>query len=291
MKTYTVVFAPQAEDDLVAILEYISGHGSPAGAARYTEAIVAYCETLSTFPHRGTQRSDIRPSLRIKNYRRRAVIAFEVNASPVSSPSWVCSMAGATSTAPQAATTSPTTDGADPGQRDPVMGWRQPVARARPLLTSRQVPIRNGPEAHLRHLDPPLRGPIRVGSGNVNAASDRGLTPSPLQGVGRKERRGERPDGGGRGSSQRPGLERVGLRVGADRLRLWQSGGSNHHVPRASDGAVRRREGEDRRHSSAQPAAARRFSPPPPDRRSGLPPDRWPRQPAHHPAQRPPARP
>lgn len=79
MKTYSVVFAPQAEDDLVEILEYIHEQGSAAGAARYTEAIVAYCETLSTFPHRGTQRSDIRPGLRITNYRRRAVIAFEVN--------------------------------------------------------------------------------------------------------------------------------------------------------------------------------------------------------------------
>ncbi len=79
MKTYTVVFAPQAEDDLVEILEYIAEHGSPAVAARYTEAIVAYCETLSTFPHRGTQRGDIRPGLRVTNYRRRVVIAFEVD--------------------------------------------------------------------------------------------------------------------------------------------------------------------------------------------------------------------
>ncbi len=79
MRTYTVVFAPQAEDDLVEILEYIAEHSSPAVAARYTEAIVAYCETLSTFPHRGTQRSDIRRGLRVTNYRRRAVIAFEVD--------------------------------------------------------------------------------------------------------------------------------------------------------------------------------------------------------------------
>lgn len=79
MKTYTLVFAPQAEDDLVEILEYIAEHGSPAVAAGNIEAIVAYCETLSTFPHRGAQRSDIRPGLRITNYRRRAVIAFEVD--------------------------------------------------------------------------------------------------------------------------------------------------------------------------------------------------------------------
>jgi plasmid stabilization system protein ParE len=79
VKTYSVVFAPEAQDDLVEILEYISGQGSPAAAARYAEAIVAHCEALSSFPHRGTPRSDIRPGLRVTNYRGRAVIAFEVD--------------------------------------------------------------------------------------------------------------------------------------------------------------------------------------------------------------------
>ncbi len=79
MKPYTVVFAPEAEDDLVVILEYIAEQGSPTAAARYTEAIVAYCETLAGFPHRGTQRNDIGPGLRITNYRGRAVIAFQVD--------------------------------------------------------------------------------------------------------------------------------------------------------------------------------------------------------------------
>ena len=76
MKAYRVVFAPEAEDDLVSLYEYIAEHGSPVIAARYTEAIVAYCESLATLPHRGTKRDDVRPGLRITNYRRRAVIAF-----------------------------------------------------------------------------------------------------------------------------------------------------------------------------------------------------------------------
>jgi toxin ParE1/3/4 len=79
VKTYTVVFAPEAEDDLVELFEYIAEHGSPVNAARYTEAIVAHCETLTSFPHRGMPRDDIRPGLRITNYRKRAVIAFEVD--------------------------------------------------------------------------------------------------------------------------------------------------------------------------------------------------------------------
>jgi plasmid stabilization system protein ParE len=79
VKTYTVVFAPEAEDDLVELFEYIAEHGSPVNAERYTEAIVAHCEALTTFPHRGTPRDDIRPGLRTTNYRKRAVIAFEVD--------------------------------------------------------------------------------------------------------------------------------------------------------------------------------------------------------------------
>lgn len=54
MKTYAVVFAPEAEDDLIELFEYIAEHGSPVAAAQYTDAIVAYCESLATFAHRGT---------------------------------------------------------------------------------------------------------------------------------------------------------------------------------------------------------------------------------------------
>jgi toxin ParE1/3/4 len=76
--TYTVVFAPQAEEQLAALYGYVATQASPATAARYTEAIVACCESLSNFPHRGTARDDIRPGLRVTNYKGRAVIAFGV---------------------------------------------------------------------------------------------------------------------------------------------------------------------------------------------------------------------
>ena len=66
---------------LVELYDYIAEHGSPTVAARYTEAIIEYCEGLASFAHRGMRRDDIRPGLRITNYKRRAVIAFEVNES------------------------------------------------------------------------------------------------------------------------------------------------------------------------------------------------------------------
>ena len=42
-----------------------------------------YCESLCTFPHRGTMRDDIRPGLRITHYKKRTVIAFDVEADQV----------------------------------------------------------------------------------------------------------------------------------------------------------------------------------------------------------------
>ncbi|MCF7977706.1 MAG: type II toxin-antitoxin system RelE/ParE family toxin [Chromatiaceae bacterium] len=77
--SHRVVFSTEAEDQLVALYRYIADAASPEIAARYTEAIVSYCEGLRTFPHRGTQRDDIRPGLRVTNYKKRAVIAFAVD--------------------------------------------------------------------------------------------------------------------------------------------------------------------------------------------------------------------
>jgi plasmid stabilization system protein ParE len=52
--SYRVVFSPEAEEQLAALYGYIAAAASPDIAARYTEAIVSYCESLRTFPHRGT---------------------------------------------------------------------------------------------------------------------------------------------------------------------------------------------------------------------------------------------
>ncbi|MDR2155775.1 MAG: type II toxin-antitoxin system RelE/ParE family toxin [Burkholderiaceae bacterium] len=76
--SYKVVFSPEAEEQLVELYRFIAAAASPSIAARYTDAIVSYCTSLSTFPHRGTRRDDVRPGLRITHYRKRAVIAFDV---------------------------------------------------------------------------------------------------------------------------------------------------------------------------------------------------------------------
>jgi plasmid stabilization system protein ParE len=82
--SYRVVFSPEAEEQLAALYGYIATAATPNIAARYTEAIVRYCESLCTFPLRGVLRDDIRPGLRITHYKKRAVIAFDVDAELVS---------------------------------------------------------------------------------------------------------------------------------------------------------------------------------------------------------------
>jgi plasmid stabilization system protein ParE len=82
--SYRVVFTPEAEEQLAELYRYIAAAASPNIAARYTDAIVGYCESLCVFPHRGTQLDDVRPGLRVTNYKKRAVIAFDVDAEQVS---------------------------------------------------------------------------------------------------------------------------------------------------------------------------------------------------------------
>ncbi len=82
--THRVVFSAEAEEQLASLYRYIAVAAAPSVALRYTEAIVQYCESLETFPHRGTRRDDIRPGLRTTNYRKRTVIAFTVDAEVVS---------------------------------------------------------------------------------------------------------------------------------------------------------------------------------------------------------------
>jgi len=78
---YRVVFSPESEEQLVALYYYIAEAASPEIAVRYTEGI---SNSLQVSPHRGTLRNDIRPGLRVTNYKKRAMIAYAVIADQVS---------------------------------------------------------------------------------------------------------------------------------------------------------------------------------------------------------------
>jgi plasmid stabilization system protein ParE len=77
---YTVQFAPDAQDQLDAIEQYIAlASGLPATAAQFVDAIVDYCESFETFPERGTRRDDLLVGLRIIGFRKSVNIAFRVD--------------------------------------------------------------------------------------------------------------------------------------------------------------------------------------------------------------------
>ncbi len=73
-----IAFSPEAEAQLAALYRYLARHASPTIAQRFTEAIVARCESLDQMPRQGAPRDDIRPGLRTLSYRRRVIIAYSV---------------------------------------------------------------------------------------------------------------------------------------------------------------------------------------------------------------------
>ena len=81
---FRVVFSPEVEEQLADLYRQIALVASPVIAERYVNAIITYCETLETYPLRGTQRDDLRQGLRITNYKGRTLIAFAVDAKQVS---------------------------------------------------------------------------------------------------------------------------------------------------------------------------------------------------------------
>ncbi|MDX1574616.1 MAG: type II toxin-antitoxin system RelE/ParE family toxin [Kiloniellales bacterium] len=74
--TRRVVFAPEAQADLLQLYQYIAGQSGAARALDYTERIVTHCQSFSEFPERGTLRDDLRPGLRITAFARRVTITF-----------------------------------------------------------------------------------------------------------------------------------------------------------------------------------------------------------------------
>ena len=53
-----VIFTPLAERHIDSLHEYIATHASEERADGYVGRIVDFCNGLSTFPLRGTQRDD-----------------------------------------------------------------------------------------------------------------------------------------------------------------------------------------------------------------------------------------
>jgi plasmid stabilization system protein ParE len=85
-----VIFTPLAERHIDSLHEYIAMHASEERADGYVGRIVDFCNGLSTFPLRGTQRDDLLPGLRVTGFERRVTIAFIVTADAVLIESVLC---------------------------------------------------------------------------------------------------------------------------------------------------------------------------------------------------------
>jgi toxin ParE1/3/4 len=75
---HSVVFAPEAIDDLRSLYDIIADASLPARALSYVEELRQYCLDLAHFPERGTRRDAIRPGLRTIGYRRRVTVTFHI---------------------------------------------------------------------------------------------------------------------------------------------------------------------------------------------------------------------
>ena len=81
--THEIIFAPEAQTDLLKLYDDIETNSGAERARDYTDHIIAQCLSLANFPERGRRRDDLRPELRIISFRRRVTIAFHITATTV----------------------------------------------------------------------------------------------------------------------------------------------------------------------------------------------------------------
>jgi toxin ParE1/3/4 len=83
MKQRVVIFAPEARDDLIALYEWIADAASEQVAIGYVQRLETFCKGLAHAAERGRARPDIRPTLRVVGFERRATVAFSVEQTTV----------------------------------------------------------------------------------------------------------------------------------------------------------------------------------------------------------------
>ncbi len=73
-----VIIAPEARYDLIALYDWLADAASPDTALRYITRIEQFLTRLDLGSERGTERSDIRPGLRVIGFERKLSIAFSI---------------------------------------------------------------------------------------------------------------------------------------------------------------------------------------------------------------------
>jgi toxin ParE1/3/4 len=70
----SVVYAPEAAEDLLQLYSYLAEQSGPERARGYVARLEAHCRSLAEFPERGRRRDDLRLGLRITRFERRALL-------------------------------------------------------------------------------------------------------------------------------------------------------------------------------------------------------------------------
>ena len=76
--THKVIVRPSALNDLAEIERWIAERAGDDTATAYGDRILAACEALADFPHRGSARGDLSQGIRTVTFERGAVIAYVV---------------------------------------------------------------------------------------------------------------------------------------------------------------------------------------------------------------------
>jgi len=77
--TGRIHYTPEARQQLHHIDEWITAKASAETARRFVSAILDHIDGILVFPLAGTARDDVRPSLRTTTFRKRTLVAYEVD--------------------------------------------------------------------------------------------------------------------------------------------------------------------------------------------------------------------
>ena len=79
--TGRIDYTPEAQQQLNALDDWITEKASRDVAQRFVSAILDYIDSILAFPLAGRARDDVRPGVRTTTFKKRTLIAYEVDES------------------------------------------------------------------------------------------------------------------------------------------------------------------------------------------------------------------
>lgn len=77
--TGRIHYTPEAERQLNEIDDWIAKNATADIARRFVAAILEHIEGILVFPLAGRSRDDVRPGMRTSTYKKRTLVAYEVD--------------------------------------------------------------------------------------------------------------------------------------------------------------------------------------------------------------------